>query len=48
MKMLKWAAIFAAAIVLPYIIVRKVKLARVRNDENIRYDIDDYMADQGL
>ncbi len=48
MKALKWALLLAAVIVVPFLLTRKVRSVRTSEDENIRYDIDDYVADQGL
>ncbi len=48
MKALKWTLLLAAILVVPVILLEKSRRVRVRDDENIRYDIDDYVADQGL
>ncbi|MEK6571766.1 MAG: hypothetical protein AABZ61_10385 [Bacteroidota bacterium] len=48
MKALKWALLLAAVIVVPFLLGRKLRRHRSRDEENIRYDIDDYVADQGL
>jgi len=48
MKALKWTLLLAAVIVVPILLTRKDKHVHPRDEENIRYDIDDYVADQGL
>jgi hypothetical protein len=48
MKALKWTLLLAAVIVVPILLTKKDKRVRPRDEENIRYDIDDYVADQGL
>jgi hypothetical protein len=48
MKALKWTLLLAAVIVVPILLTKKDKRVHLRDEENIRYDIDDYVADQGL
>jgi hypothetical protein len=40
--------LLTTAVALPLFIMRKVKAGRQEDDENVRYDIDDYMAAEGL
>jgi hypothetical protein len=48
MKALKWTLLLAAILVVPVLLLKKARPDRPVNEENIRYDIDDYVADQGL
>jgi hypothetical protein len=51
MKRFAWFTGFVlltTAFAVPLIMIRRGKLVRRRVDENIRYDIDDYMAAEGL
>jgi len=48
MRALKWTLLLAAVIVVPILLTKKNKRVRPHDEENIRYDIDDYVADQGL
>lgn len=48
MKALKWTLLLAAVIVVPILLTKTNKRVRPHDEENIRYDIDDYVADQGL
>ncbi len=48
MKALKWMLLLATVLVLPVVLLKKMHRVPIANDENIRYDIDDYMGDQGL
>jgi hypothetical protein len=48
MKALKWTLLLAAVIAVPILLAKKTKRVAPRDEENIRYDIDDYVADQGL
>jgi hypothetical protein len=48
MKTLKWFLLLATVLVLPVVVWKKMRRVNLLNDENIRYDINDYMADQGL
>jgi hypothetical protein len=48
MKALKWTLLLAAVIVVPILLTKRNKRVRPCDEENIRYDIDDYVADQGL
>jgi hypothetical protein len=48
MKALKLTLLLAAVIVVPILLTKNTKRVRSGNEENIRYDIDDYVAEQGL
>jgi hypothetical protein len=48
MKALKLTLLLAAVIVVPILLSKNTKRVRSGNEENIRYDIDDYVAEQGL
>jgi hypothetical protein len=48
MKALKLTLLLAAVIVVPILLTKNNKRIRSGNEENIRYDIDDYVAEQGL
>ncbi len=48
MKALKWTLLFAAILAVPIFLMKKVRPVRPIYDENVRYDIDDYVADQDL
>jgi hypothetical protein len=48
MKALKLTLLLAAVIVVPILLTKNNKRVRSGNEENIRYDIDDYVAEQGL
>ena len=40
--------LITTAIALPFFLLKKGKAQRQEEDENIRYDINDYMAAEGL
>jgi hypothetical protein len=40
--------LLSTVIALPFFLARKKILRRVEDDENIRYDINEYMAAEGL
>lgn len=40
--------LLSTVIALPFFLARKKMLRSEENDENIRYDIDEYMAAEGL
>ena len=48
MKALKWALLVAAIVVVPILLSKKGRHVPAPDEENIRYDVDDYVADQGL
>jgi len=48
MKALKLALLLAAVIAVPILLTKSNKRVRSIDEENIRYDIDDYVAEQGL
>jgi len=48
MKALKWALLIAALLVVPLMLLKKTRPSPPSFDESLRYDIDDYVADQGL
>ena len=51
MKTFTWTALLATAIVVPIILLMKKEkenLLPIQTNENLRYDINDYMENQGL
>jgi hypothetical protein len=40
--------LLTTVVVVPFLLLRKIKEAEPGTDEDIRYDIDDYMAAEGL
>ncbi len=51
MKTFTWTALLATVIVLPILMMKKKDkevLLPIQLNENIRYDINDYMESQGL
>jgi hypothetical protein len=40
--------LLTTVVAVPFLLLRKIKEAEPGRDENIRYDIDDYMAAEGL
>jgi hypothetical protein len=48
MKALKLALLLAVVIAVPILLTKNNKRVRSIDEENIRYDIDDYVAEQGL
>ena len=51
MKAFTWTALLATAILIPLILKMKKEkdgLLPIQTNENIRYDINDYMESQGL
>ncbi len=51
MKTFTWTALLATAIVVPIVLMMKKEkehLLPIQLNENIRYDINDYMENQGL
>jgi hypothetical protein len=47
LKVVKWMAIFAGIIAIPILLKKKMDDTDLR-DENIRYDINDYISESGL
>ncbi|MGD0338658.1 MAG: hypothetical protein ABSB78_07690 [Bacteroidota bacterium] len=51
MKTITWTALLATAIIIPILVMMKKEkegLLPIQTNENIRYDINDYMESQGL
>lgn len=46
-KILKWAAVLAGVIAIPILLKKRYENVQRRN-ENIRYDINDYVSESGL
>ncbi len=46
-KVITWTAIVAGAVALPILIKKRME-ETVRQSENIRYDINDYISESGL
>lgn len=47
LKLVTWTAILAGVVALPILIKKKMD-ETVRDNENIRYDINDYISESGL
>lgn len=47
LNVIKWTAIVAGVIAIPILLKKKMEEAE-RNEENIRYDINDYISESGL
>lgn len=47
LKVVKWTAIIAGVIAIPILIKKKME-ENEKNDENVRYDTNDYISESGL
>ena len=47
LKIIKWTAVIAGIIAIPFLIKMQVENAE-RRSANIRYDIEDYISEAGL